>query len=146
MCHFVFGSHQSKPPLHMHGEPLATDNSNTYLTTLTLKSFDRYRSFPALHLFKKWRKMRGYEGGTGFCSKHRVAYVILVRPSCSKLQCIQDCHSSDLYSFTDHHYIAIYKRYLCPTKAVHSASLVKVKAGSDTMIHTPQLKDSLHLN
>ena len=54
--------------------------------------------------------------------------------------------SKSVYSFTDDHYLAIYKRYLFPSKAVHSVSLVKVKAGSDTMIHTPQLKDSLHLN
>lgn len=35
---------------------------------------------------------------------------------------------------------------LFTSENVHNVRLVKVKPGSDTVIHTPQLKDSLHLN
>lgn len=50
---------------------------------------------------------------------------------------------------SSHLHTAIISQYIkvfIPSKAVHNAGLVKVKAGSDTMIHTPQLKDSLGLN
>lgn len=49
ICHFVFGSHQSKALLCMHRAPPATHNSNTYLQTLTLEYFDEYRSVHALY-------------------------------------------------------------------------------------------------
>lgn len=38
------------------------------------------------------------------------------------------------------------KRYLFPLVWLLTVGRVKVKAGSDIMIHTAQLKDSLHLN
>lgn len=72
--------------------------------------------------------------------------VMFTAPAAASHSIKRDSHPSNPHSVMGYHYLVIYKRYLYPSKAIHSASLVKVKAGSDTMIHTPQLKDSLHLN
>lgn len=80
------------------------------------------------------------DAGSGFClsAPLRVCALLLTSYRIAGHQIYTHLWSTIIWQYRE--------RFLFPSVAVHSVSPVKVKAGSDTMIHTPQLKDSLHLN
>lgn len=123
---------------------LATRNSNTYPSDIISRVF--WRAY--VLGWRGWRGLGcvGWRGVTGIPDPTLSAHCwrdLQESPRCSRPR---RHRPSNPYPLMGSHYLAIYKRYLFPLVRLLTVGRVKVKAGSDTMIHTPQLKDSLHLN
>lgn len=135
-CHFVFGSHQSKAPLFC---TLATRNSNTYPSRHYLPSvLTSVRAGMEGLEGEGWRAVAGIPDPTlsAQCGHDLQESLAEAAPAAHQIH-------THLWAAIIWRYI---KRYLFPLVGLLTVGRVKVKAGSDTMIHTAQLKDSLHLN